>query len=174
MDNETRQYGTEPGRGRPRPQQYFPDPNQQQQQQPYYEPQPEYQPEYQDYQYQPEYQPAEDRGTSAGAIALGVLAAISFVSAVVLFFLWRGAAAEADKPPVTHTSTVTTTQKETSTVTTTKFPSIFDRNEPSATLLPDEPLPTEIEIPREFRDDVTDFLDQLRQGADQFLQEQPQ
>lgn len=175
MDNETRQYGPtggEPRRERPR--QYFPDQSQNQYQQPAYEPQYQQQYEYEPPYQEPYYEP-EQKGSSAGAIALGVIAALSFVAAVVLFFLWRGAAAEADKPPVTQTSTVTQTTTETKTETTTKFPSIFrDRENPTATLDPLEPAPAPApgDIEREIRENARDILDQLRVGADEFLQEQ--
>lgn len=173
MDNETRQYGPtggEPRRERPR--QYFPDQSQNQYQQPAYEPQYQQQYEYEQPYQEPYYEP-EQKGSSAGAIALGVIAALSFVAAVVLFFLWRGAAAEADKPPVTQTSTVTQTTTETKTETTTKFPSIFrDREDPTATLAPVEPAPNPSELEREIRDNARDILDQLRGGADEYLQEQ--
>lgn len=203
MDNETRQYGyPEPERERGdrpnRPKQYFPDTQQRERnaqrdsQRRYAEPayEPAYaddyygaEPRYADARYaEPRYADAPyvestyaepERGSNAGAIALGVIAAISFVAAVSLFFLWRGAAAEANKPPVTETVTQTTTQVETTTKTTTKFPSIFgERDNPTATLPPDEPAPIDPEIPREIRDDARDILDQLRQGADQFIQEQ--
>jgi len=173
MDNETRQYGPtggEPRRERPR--QYFPDQSQNQYQQPAYEPQYQQQYEYEPPYQEPYYEP-EQKGSSAGAIALGVIAALSFVAAVVLFFLWRDAAAEADKPPVTQTSTVTQTTTETKTETTTKFPSIFrDREDPTATLAPVEPAPNPSELEREIRDNARDILDQLRGGADEYLQEQ--
>lgn len=175
MDNETRQYGPtggEPRRERPR--QYFPDQSQNQYQQPAYEPQYQQQYEYEPPYQEPYYEP-EQKGSSAGAIALGVIAALSFVAAVVLFFLWRGAAAEADKPPVTQTSTVTQTTTETKTETTTKFPSIFrDRENPTATLAPLEPAPAPApgDIEREIRENARDILDQLRVGADEYLQEQ--
>lgn len=173
MDNETRQYGPtggEPRRERPR--QYFPDQSQNQYQQPAYEPQYQQQYEYEPPYQEPYYEP-EQKGSSAGTIALGVIAALSFVAAVVLFFLWRGAAAEADKPPVTQTSTVTQTTTETKTETTTKFPSIFrDREDPTATLAPVEPAPNPSELEREIRDNARDILDQLRGGADEYLQEQ--
>ena len=174
MDNETRQYGaqgSEPPR-RERPKQYFPD--QSQNQQPRYEQyaQPAYEQPYQE----PYYEPEPEKGSSAGAIALGVFAALSFIAAVVLAVLWRGAAAEADKPPVTQTSTVTQTTTETKTETTTKFPSIFrDRENPTATLDPLEPAPEPndpSDIEREIREGARDILDQLRVGADDYLQEQ--
>ena len=81
MDNETRQYGaqgSEPPRPE-RPKQYFPDQSQNQQQYA----QPAYEQPYQEPYYEP-----EPKGSSAGAIALGVVAALSFLSALVLFFLW--------------------------------------------------------------------------------------
>ena len=181
MDNETRQYGAQgPEPRRERPRQYFPDQSQNQYEQPYQE-QPYAQPAYeQQYQYEqpyqePYYEPEPEKGSQAGAIALGVIAALSFVAAVVLFFLWRGAAEEANKPPVTETSTVTqtTTQKETKTETTTKFPSIFrDRDNPTASLEPVEPTPDAGELEREIRDNARDILDQIRGGADEMLQEQ--
>lgn len=173
MDNETRQYSPqgEPPR-RERPKQYFPDQSaayyEQGYQQPAYE-QPAYAPQYE----QPYYEPEPEKGTSAGSMALGIIAALSFVAAVVLFFLWRGAAEEADKPAVTETKTVTqtTTEVQTKTQTTTKFPSIFrDREDPTATLPPEEPQPRETDIQREVRD----IIDQIRGGADEFLQEQQQ
>ena len=183
MDNETRQYGPQGGEPRrERPRQYFPDQsqNQYQQPQPRYEErytQPAYEQQYQQSYEQPyydnSYEPEPEKGTSAGAIALGVFAALSFIAAVVLAVLWRGAAAEADKPPVTETSTVTQTTTETKTETTTKFPSIFrDRDNPTATLEPTEPAPDPNEIEREIRDGARDILDQLRGGADEYLQEQ--
>ena len=165
--------GGEPRRERPR--QYFPDQSQNQYQQPAYEPQYQQQYDYEPPYQEPYYEP-EQKGSSAGAIALGVIAALSFVAAVVLFFLWRGAAAEADKPPVTQTSTVTQTTTETKTETTTKFPSIFrDRENPTATLDPLEPAPEPndpSDIEREIREGARDILDQLRVGADEYLQEQ--
>ena len=178
MDNETRQYGPQGGEPRrERPRQYFPDQSQNQYQQP--QPQPRYeeyyaQPAYEQPYYDNGYEPEAEKGTSAGAIALGVFAALSFIAAVVLAVLWRGAAAEADKPPVTETSTVTQTTTETKTETTTKFPSIFrDRDNPTATLEPEPvPAPDPGELEREIRDGARDILDQLRGGADEYLQEQ--
>ncbi|WP_051952117.1 hypothetical protein [Corynebacterium ureicelerivorans] len=180
MDHETRQYGPQGGEPRrERPRQYFPDQSQNQHQQPHYEQryaQPAYQPQYEYEQpyYDNGYEPEPEKGTSAGAIALGVFAALSFIAAVVLAVLWRSAAAEADKPPVTETSTVTQTTTEMTTETTTKFPSIFrDRDNPTATLEPEPvPAPDPNEIEREIRDGARDILDQLRGGADEYLQEQ--
>lgn len=186
MDNETRQYGyPEPERERGvrpnRPKQYFPDTQQSEgsAQRRYAEPayEPAYEPSYREPAYAEDYrEPAyageyrEPRGSNAGTIALGVLAAGSFVAAVSLFFLWRGAAAEADKPPVVETEVVTTTETETKTETTTKFPSIFgERDEPTATLPPDEPVPApdpELpEVPPQVRDEAREIIDQLRDGA---------
>ncbi|OAA16807.1 hypothetical protein CAFEA_01475 [Corynebacterium afermentans subsp. afermentans] len=178
MDNETRQYGPQGGEPRrERPRQYFPDQSLNQYQQP--QPQPRYeehyaQPAYEQPYYDNGYEPEAEKGTSAGAIALGVFAALSFIAAVVLAVLWRGAAAEADKPPVTETSTVTQTTTETKTETTTKFPSIFrDRDNLTATLEPEPvPAPDPGELEREIRDGARDILDQLRGGADEYLQEQ--
>ena len=123
MDNETRQYGR-PGDEpqRPRPRQYFPDQSEQQAQydDQYYQPQyQQYEPQYEP-QYQEPYQPEPQKGSSAASIALGVFAALAFIAAVVLFFLWQGAAADAKKQPLTETVTQTTTATETTTTTTTK------------------------------------------------------
>lgn len=178
-DDETRQFGREPQASnqppRPeRPRQYFPDQSQNQQPQP----QPRYeehyaQPAYEQPYYDNGYEPEPEKGSSAGAIALGVFAALSFIAAVVLAVLWRGAAAEADKPPVTETSTVTQTTTATTTSTTTKLPSIFgDRDNPTATLAPDEPAPDSGDIEREIRENARDIFDQLREGADAIQQEQ--
>lgn len=167
--------------GRQRPKQYFAEQSQPQYQQAQYQQAQYQQPQYQQPQYQqphseqpyyePSYQEPEQR-SNIGTILLGILAAVSFVAAVSLFFLWRGAAAEADKPPVTETQTVTTTETQTTFQTTTKFPSIFgERDNPTAMLPPEEPMPVP-EVPREFREDARDILDQLRDGADQFFQEQ--
>ena len=177
MDNETRQYGPQGGEPRrERPRQYFPDQSQNQYQQPQAQPRYEEhyaQPAYEQPYYDNGYEPEAEKGTSAGAIALGVFAALSFIAAVVMAVLWRSAAAEANKPPVTETSTVTQTTTETKTETTTKFPSIFrDRDNPTATLEPMEPAPDPNEIEREIRDGARDILDQLRGGADEYLQEQ--
>ena len=140
--------------------------------QPAYEQQ-QYQQPYQDPYYDNGYEPEAEKGTSAGAIALGVFAALSFIAAVVLAVLWRGAAAEADKPPVTETSTVTQTTTATTTSTTTKLPSIFgDRDNPTATLAPDEPVPDPSDIEREIRENARDIFDQLREGAEAIQQEQ--
>ena len=70
MDNETRQYGaqgSEPPRPE-RPKQYFPDQSQNQQQYA----QPAYEQPYQEPYYEP-----EPKGSSAGAIALGVVTVIA-------------------------------------------------------------------------------------------------
>ena len=175
MDNETRQYGR-PGDEpqRPRPRQYFPDQSEQQAQydDQYYQPQyQQYEPQYEP-QYQEPYQPEPQKGSSAASIALGVFAALAFIAAVVLFFLWQGAAADAKKQPLTETVTQTTTATETTTTTTTKFPSIFRDREEATSMLPPEPLPDDVEIPRDVRDSARDILDQIRDGADQFLQAQ--
>ncbi|WP_175935658.1 hypothetical protein [Corynebacterium sp. Marseille-P4321] len=185
MDNETRQYGSpERGPRKQRPKQYFPEESYREPayeasyragyeagyEREYREPEYAYEPAYREPAYrEPEYAP-QPQGSNAGTIALGVLAAGSFVAAVSLFFLWRGAAAEADKPPVVETEVITTTETETKTETTTKFPSIFgERDEPTATLPDDEPAPPPApeapEIPPEVRDEAREIIDQLRDGA---------
>lgn len=186
MDNETRQFGasgadggssrrpTEPQpKPQQRPKQYIPDPAEQQYyEQEYYEapqqthyPQPQYQ--------EPQYQQPEEKDNVA-AMVFGALFAIAAVAATVLFFLWRGAAAEANKPPVTQT--VTQTKMVTTTETTTRRPSLFGDRDQTETRSPSEPARQEpapvpeIEIPEELRDAFEDF----RQGAEQFFGEQQQ
>lgn len=114
MDNQTRQFGADDSdsQNRSRPQQYFPDQSDQSNEytqsynqsyeEPYYPPEPAYGP--------------EPHRSNTAAIALGILSAIFAVASVVLFFLWRASAEEANKPPVTVTQTTTAT----TTVTTTK------------------------------------------------------
>lgn len=130
--------------------------------------QPEYPPQYQQYA---EPEPEPQKGDNVAAIVMSVLFAIAAVAGVVLFFLWRGAAAEADKPPVT----VTQTQTVTTTETTTKRPSIFGSHDDSTpSTHPGEPLPQptagrgepnddfQLEVPSELRG----IFDDLRDGAE--------
>lgn len=209
MDNETRQFGSadnlpDPQR-KPRPKQYFPEAAPEREETRYEKPQyaePQYaepryaearypepryeqqtpyeQPQYADTQYtQPQYaEPARQRD-NVPAIIFGVLFAIATAAGIVLFFLWRGAAAEANKPPVTVTQTQT--QTVTTTATTTKLPNIFGdrdqergqdsqrtstpRREPSPRLTEEAPS---LELPQ----DIRDALDGLRGEAESFLQTQ--
>lgn len=182
MDNQTRQFGGAGEEPRPRPKQYIPETSygQPEYQEPYYEPAPQYAAQYAP-QYAEQYsQPAPEKRDNVPAIVLGVLFAIAAVAATVLFFLWRGAAAEADKPPVT----VTQTQTVTTTETTTKRPSLFGRDGESATSVtaPQEPAPQNpavpgepaapglpaIEVPPELRG----IFDELREGAESAIQGQ--
>lgn len=178
MDNQTRQFGGAGEEPRPRPKQYIPEPApetnyaQPEHQKPYYPPAPQYAQQYT--------QPAPEKGDNVPAIVLGVLFAIATVAATVLFFLWRGAAAEADKPPVTVTQTHTVTTTE----TTTKRPSLFGRDGGTATSVtaPQEPAPQNpgapgepaapglpaIEVPPELRG----IFDELREGAESVIQGQ--
>ncbi|QYH20320.1 hypothetical protein JKI95_05355 [Corynebacterium aquatimens] len=98
MDNETRQFGSQ---DRPRPKQVFPEQQYEQQPaQPQYQ-QPQYQaPQYEEPYYAPYTPPAQEpeERDNVPAIVFGVLFAIAAVAAIVLYFLWRGAAAEANKP----------------------------------------------------------------------------
>lgn len=162
MDNQT---------PRQRPKQVFPD------QQPRYEEtqyeQPRYVPQYQEPYYEPYAPPAPEpqQRDNVPAIILGVLFAIAAVAATVLFFLWRGAAVEANKPPVTVTQTQT--QMVTTTETTTKRPSIFGRDETAATA-PREPSPQDPPQPPSFElpQDVRDALNDLRDEAESIFQGQ--
>ncbi|AQQ14303.1 hypothetical protein CGLAU_01560 [Corynebacterium glaucum] len=175
MDNETRQFGSqsdapEPQR-RQRPKQYIPE---QQLQEPSYS-----EPHYDEPYYAPE--PADfepEKRDNVPAIIFGVLFAIAVAAATVLFFLWRGAAAEADKPPVTVTQTAT--EVVTTTETTTRRPSLFGRDEttqapapapgePTVTQPPQTPAPApDLELPS----DVRDALDELVGEAESLFPQQ--
>lgn len=150
-----------------RPKQYIPDPGSPMEQtslgQPVYDP-PQYDP-----QYGPFYESEGRQGSNIAAMVLGVLLAIAIVSALVLYFLWRSAAAEAEKPPVTVTQTQTETT--TTTATTTKRPSIFgnrDSDSESAPQAPVEPTPQTqprvpaptLELPPELQDIVDGILEE--------------
>lgn len=151
MDNQTRQFGfgdPQPSRSG-RPQQYFPDP---QQQSGYYE--------------EPEYSaPEPPQRSNTAAVVLGVLSAILAVASVVLFFLWRSAAEEANKPPVTVTQTTTATTTE----TTTRRPFDFGQRQnespsanPGADSNPAEPQPTAVQPAPQLPDvDIEEFLNRL-------------
>ena len=155
-ENETRQFGAPQQQPPQRPQQHFPEPGSQNTQafgQPYRQ---GYDQNYQQPQYDPvpsSYQVEEPKkGGGALAYVFAAIAAIAVVFAGVLFFLWRGAAADANKPaPEPVTETVTT--EVPTTVTTTKE-SPRDR-------LPTE-IPTELppEVPTELPPSIQDQLDQ--------------
>ena len=140
-----------------RPKQYFPDPEHQTQ---YYEPEAYYEP-------QSYYEPEPQRSNGL-AIGLGIALAIALCAGTVLFFLWRGAAAEADKPPVTSTVTETAVTTETVTETTTKRPKLLPdrgRGESGETVAPTEPA---VEVPTELRG----LFDDIVSGAESALQGQ--
>lgn len=176
MDNETRQFGSqsnapEPQR-RQRPKQYIPE---QQPQEPSYS-EPHYEANYEEPYYPPEPALIEpEKRDNVPAIIFGVLFAIAAAAATVLFFLWRGAAAEADKPPITVTQTAT--EVVTTTETTTRRPSLFGRDEttqapapgePTATQPPQAPAPApDLELPPEVRD----ALDELMGEAESLFQQ---
>ena len=176
MDNQTRQFGAgdSGSQNRGRPQQYFPDQSGQGYSQNY---DPGYDPSYEEPYYQPEpaYDPEPRGGSGTAAIALGLLSAILAVASVVLFFLWRAAAEEANKPPVTVTQTTTAT----TTVTTTKKAFDFgldrqrDRNPgrgeepaPDGEAVDDYPeqapvIPTDITLPEVNLEELFNKLDEL-------------
>ena len=113
MDNETRQYGR-PGDEpqRPRPQQYFPDQSEPQ----YYEQDYAYDQGYDQPQYaaQPQYAPEPPKSSNAASIALGVFAALSFIAAVVLFFVIGNDSSNGSGGKGTDTTQSTTSQAPTS------------------------------------------------------------
>lgn len=142
--------------GGARPRQYFPgehDPNYQYQEPQYQQPaQPRQQP-----QYQP---PAEKKSGGALPMLLGLLFGLTLLAAVAFFFLWRNAAAEADREPpapVTVTSTVSQTLTETVTEEAPRLPTEIPTQIP--TELPSDILPSEVpEV------DVDGLLDRLFGG----------
>lgn len=178
-DDETRQFRREPQASneppRPeRPRQFFPDPAQQAPETSYYQ-EPAYQQSYAEPAYaepvyaEPAYAPVKERSNTA-AVALGVIAGLATLAAVVFMFLWRGAAEEANQPP--ETVTITQTQTTTSTVTTTKRPSLFPgRGGSDEPALPSE-LPTELptEVPPQVQDEVGGLIDSLLNEADRAIQ----
>nr|VDG62262.1 Uncharacterised protein [Streptococcus thermophilus] len=113
------------------------------------------------------------RSGKAGGVALGIVALLLALAAIVLFFLWRGAEGRANQPPpapvtLTETETVTTTPEG-------LLDGLFGRNrdgDPQVTIPTDLPedMPTDIptEIPPELQDeaegvvnDLQGFLDDL-------------
>ncbi|MCQ4614765.1 hypothetical protein [Corynebacterium pseudogenitalium] len=140
-----------------RPKQYFPDPEHQTQ---YYEPEAYYEPQ--------SYYELEPQRSNGLAIGLGIALAIALCAGTVLFFLWRSAAAEADKPPVTSTVTETAVSTETVTETTTKRPKLLPdrgRGVSGETVAPTEPA---VEVPTELRG----LFDDIVSGAESALQGQ--
>lgn len=163
MDNQTRQFGAgDSGEQYPgRPQQYFPDQSSQYgggYNEPYYG-----EPDYGVSSYN-----TPQKGTNTAALALGLLAAILAVAAVVLFFLWRASAQEANKPPVTVTETSTAT----TTVTTTRKTFDFgfgerdnaNPDEEPAPVVPTEVLPTDVPLPDINFEELFNKLDELSRG----------
>lgn len=178
-DDETRFFGApqDPGPSSSsageRPRQYFPgeyDPNAPQQgyqqpQQPGYG----YQDPRQDPRYEPQnsdYAASGGSGGTGAATVLGILLGLALLAAIVLFFMWRGAADRANQPPPEPvTETVVTTEEavtETATVTETAEPD----NDPGT----GGGLPEGIEIPTEelpSDSDIESFLNDLFSGQGQ-------
>lgn len=164
FEDETRQFGRQ-SRPSPRPRQHFPDPAQAEYREyrEYTDPsQYSAQPEWEEPAYYTQSQPDPSPRSNTAAIALGVIAALATLAALLFLMLWRGAAQEANQPP--ETVTVTQTQTETTTATTTRLP---DLPTSLPTLLPDAPelpseLPPEIE---NLGEDVGGWLDSLLNEA---------
>ncbi|MDO5512337.1 hypothetical protein [Corynebacterium sp.] len=127
-DNDDTRYLGPTGGDRPR--QYFPGEHDPGYQPPRYD-QPQYQP--------PVYEEPAPRASRSGGGALpllmGILFGLTLIAAAVLFFLWRGAAAEAERPvePVTVTETTSLTVTETTTerALPTELPTELPRELPS-------------------------------------------
>ena len=173
---ETRFFGAGAGSGSgqdpQRPRQYFPEPDEQRYSgEPQAGPQSQYQPGYpqpgyaqQGYEQQgyaqPGYEPGpgprefepepgqQKRGGAGMAGVFAALAALAVVAAGALFFMWRNAAAEADKPAPAPVTETLTTQVPT-TVTETYTEEAPENNFPSE-------IPTELpsELPSELRDSL--------------------
>lgn len=115
--------------GPERPRQYFPgehDPDY-----------PSEEPRYEASQYQqPAYQePVQKKPGGALPMLLGILFGLTLLAAVAFFFLWRSAAAEADKPveptTVTQTTSVTVTETTTERALPTEVPTQLPTELPS-------------------------------------------
>lgn len=127
------------GSGAERPRQYFPgehDPD-------YRYEEPRYEaPQYQQPAYQePHREPVKKKSGGALPMLLGILFGLTLLAAVAFFFLWRNAAAEADREPpapVTVTSTVSQTLTETVTEEAPLLPTQIP------TELPSDILPSEV------------------------------
>lgn len=150
-ENETRQFGAPQQQLPQRPQQHFPEPGSQNTQAYGHPYQQGYDQNYQQPQYDPvpsSYQVEQPKkGGGALSYVFAAIAALAVVIAGVLFFLWRSAAADADKPaPEPVTETVTT--EVPTTVTTTKSS-------------PRDNLPTDIptELPTELPPDIQDRVE---------------
>jgi hypothetical protein len=123
------------GSGAERPRQYFPG-----------EHDPDYRyeaPRYEAPQYQqPAYQePGKKKTGGALPMLLGILFGLTLLAAVAFFFLWRNAAAEADREPPAPV-TVTSTVSQTLTETVTEEAPVLPTEIP--TELPSDVLPSEV------------------------------
>lgn len=120
--------------------------------------------------YRPEQPQSGKNGGGAGSLVLAVLALLLGLAAIVMFFLWRGAEARANKP---EPAPVTITETETVTTTPTGIlDDLFNRGQQrdsgqpgpveTAPSLP-ENFPTELpdDIPEEYRQGAEDLLNQL-------------
>lgn len=107
------------------------------------------------------------RSGRAGGVAMGIIALLLALAALVLFFLWRGAEGRANQPPpapvtLTETETVTTTPEG-------LLDGLFGRNsdgDPQVTIpsdLPDD-LPSEVptEIPPELQDEAEGVVSEIQ------------
>lgn len=99
----------------------------------------------------------ESRSGSGGLVALGFVAGLALVAAIVFFLLWRGSEEKPEPSPVTETATVTQTQTveqtpEREPILPTELPE-----------LPSDIIPTALpELPSEVRDfDVEGFVNDI-------------
>ncbi len=124
-----------------------------------YAQQPEYGPVPSDYDPdQPEKRKKKRGGGGAMAGVFAAIAVLAVLAAAVLFFLWRNAADEADKPePQPVTETLTT--EVPTTVTQTDAPDAQDENSNKLPKLPDFQKELPSEIPTELPPEVQDQLD---------------
>jgi len=133
MNDDTRYLGPTGDPGGDRPRQYFPGEHDPHYREPQYNPQYNYeQPTYQPPAPEP---PREPKGGGAWPMLLGILFGLTLLAAVAFFFLWRSAAAEADKPveptTVTQTTSVTVTETTTERALPTEVPTQLPTELPS-------------------------------------------
>ncbi|WP_018297813.1 hypothetical protein [Corynebacterium lubricantis] len=172
MNDQTRQFGVpdrDPdrdgtqrgGAGQQRPRQHFPDQSQSETRyQSAY--QPEYETRYGSQQSNAGYEPYDEpyrpdgynsnyaydeaprkQSGGRGPLILGILLALAVLAGIVLFFMWRSAAEEANQPPPAPV-TVTQTQTETTTENAPIIPTdILPRDDQGNPQLPSD-IPTEI------------------------------
>ncbi|MGD7001890.1 hypothetical protein [Corynebacterium halotolerans] len=124
-----------------------------------YDRQPQYAPPPEDQYYGGDYEPEPRRRGGTGGWILGVLLVLALAALIIVFFLWRNAASEADREPVPpETSTV----EQTTTVTESVTPA--PSAEPSPEPTGDTGLPLPTGLPEELNPENINPEDFLPEG----------